>query len=244
MTKDVFLDAIASDGRTLVRAAASNWSRPVPHCPDWNAAGLVRHTGIILAWMSRVLETGERIRFRDLSPSPDGDAELSAWFLANLRHTLNVMREREPDKPVWTFSSLGDHRTSWWLRRLAVEMAIHRWDAEYAVTVSGGRAPAPLEVPVAMAGIDEFVSEFLPGLLAQATSGRPSGMLRLTSTDIATDKRLDLDHQGREVRSHAEPDATVRGTASSVLLWLTNRDADAVMAGDHGLIDSWKALTR
>jgi uncharacterized protein (TIGR03083 family) len=239
------MDVVARDGRTLVSATASNWVRPVPNCPDWDAAGLVRHTGGILAWMASIIETGERTSFRSLPPPPDEDAELSAWFLDNLERTLHVMRTYESERTVWTFSSLGDHRASWWRRRLAVEMAIHRWDAEYAVAIHGGPTPAPLHRRVAVSGIEEFVTEFLPGLLAQPTADRPSGTLRLQITDAPTDRWLDLDDQGTDLVGRPEADTTVRGTASDVLLWLTNRHTDdTVMEGDRALLDAWTAMKR
>ncbi|AKK26069.1 maleylpyruvate isomerase family mycothiol-dependent enzyme [Mycobacterium sp. EPa45] len=244
VTTNAVLDVIARDGRALVAAAASEWARPVPDCPDWDAAGLVRHTGGILAWMARIVETGERTSFRSLPPPPEEDAELAAWFLENLERTLTVMRNGDPDRTVWTFSSLGDHRASWWWRRLGVEMAIHRWDAEYAVAIADGPTPRPLDSAVAMAGIEEFVAEFLPGLLAQPAAERPSGTLRLHITDVMTDRWLDLDDQGTDLIGPTEVDTTVRGTASAVLLWLTNRHTDAVVAGDRSLLDAWTALKR
>lgn len=201
------------------------------------------HRGI-LAWMASIVETGERTSFRSLPPAPDEDAELSVWFLDNLERTLDVMRACEPAKAVWTFSSLGDHRASWWRRRLAVEMAIHRWDAEYAAAVPGRPRPGPLDARVAMVGIEEFVAEFLPGLLAQPAAERPSGTLRLQIIDGTVDRLLDLDDHGKDLVGQTEADTTVRGTASGLLLWLTNRHTDAVVEGDRGLLDAWTALKR
>lgn len=244
MTTGAFLEAIAVDGRALVAAAASNWTRPVPDCPEWDAAGLVRHTGGILAWMASIVDTGERTSFRSLPHSPDDDAALSGWFLDNLERTLHVMRDGEPDKTVWTFSSRGDHRVSWWRRRLAVEMAIHRWDAEYAVAVAGGPTPRPLDSRVALAGIEEFVAEFLPGLLAQPAADRPSGTLGLQIIGGTAGRMLDLDDQGKDLVGQTEADTTVRGTASGLLLWLTNRHTDAAVVGDRGLLDAWTTLKR
>ena len=133
---------------------------------------------------------------------------------------------------------------AWWRRRLAIEMAIHCWDAEYAASVRGGPSPAPLDQRVAVAGIEEFVTEFLPGLLAQPTANRPSGMLRLLVTD-ASDSWLELDERGRGIVGAAEADTTVRGTSSAVLLWLTNRHAAGVdVDGDRGLLDAWTELKR
>ncbi|MGO9927943.1 MAG: hypothetical protein ACLPLP_17950 [Mycobacterium sp.] len=111
---------------------------------------------------------------------------------------------------------LGKCLMSWWRRRLAVETAMHRWDAQHAVAVEGGPPPTPLDADVAAAGIEEFVTEFLPGLL-----------------DACTDSR-----SGRA-------DVTVRGTGSDVLLWLTNRRNDSVdVRGDRDLLEAWTRLKR
>lgn len=244
MSDEALLDVVAVDGRALISTAESNWTRPVPDCPDWDAAGLVRHTGTILTWMATILETGERASFRSLPTPPAENTELSAWFLDALQRTLTDMRRSDTQGGVWTFSSLGDRRTSWWRRRLAVEMAIHRWDAAYAGAVEGGPQPAPLDSRVALAGIEEFVTEFLPGLLAQPTDGHPSGTLHLQIIDATADRWLDLDDRGKEVIHLSRADTTIRGTASSVMLWLTNRRSDAVVEGDRGLLDAWTLLRR
>lgn len=241
-----FMDAVVLDGRALIEAAESNWSRPVPDCPEWDAAGLVRHTGGILAWMAAIVDTGDRVSFRALPPAPPLDSELAEWFVDNLDHTVTALREADPEAHVWTFSSLGDQRVSWWRRRLAVEMAIHRWDAQYAVAAEGGSAStaaeggaAPIRADVASAGIDEFVTEFLPGLLAQPIADRPSGTLRLQATDVVSDRCLDLDEAGAEASGGGDADTTVRGTASDLLLWLTNRTTAAIDA-----LDGWAQFKR
>ena len=105
-------------------------------------------------------------------------------------HGQYARGRRTPQQTVWTFSSLGDHRVSWWRRRLAVgETAIHRWDAQHAVAVEGGPPPTPLGADVAAAGIEEFVTEFLPGLLDSCTDS-PSGKLHLLLTDAAPKRWL------------------------------------------------------
>src|ERR1035437_10484098 len=45
------LSAAEDDALALLVAAATDWGRPVPHCPEWDAAGLVRHTGGTFLWM-------------------------------------------------------------------------------------------------------------------------------------------------------------------------------------------------
>jgi len=63
---------------------------------------------------------------------------------------------------------------------VAVELAIHRWDAQHAIALHrDGSQPAPLDATIADAGIDEFVTEFLPGLLTAADSAKLRGVLQL-----------------------------------------------------------------
>jgi len=68
----------------LLAAAQTGWRRPVPHCPEWNAAGLIRHTGEILVWMAAVVTSGERVCRRALDPAPE-DARSIFDLWAQLR---------------------------------------------------------------------------------------------------------------------------------------------------------------
>ncbi|HWD24354.1 MAG TPA: maleylpyruvate isomerase N-terminal domain-containing protein, partial [Acidimicrobiales bacterium] len=56
-----FLPSADCDARALLTAAEGDWTRPVPHCPGWDAAELVRHTGGILQWMAAVVTAQERV---------------------------------------------------------------------------------------------------------------------------------------------------------------------------------------
>jgi Mycothiol maleylpyruvate isomerase N-terminal domain len=70
MEPSELLQAADREGHRLLAVAAVNWQRPVPHCPAWDAAELVRHTGGILSWMSAVVESTQRISRRALDPAP------------------------------------------------------------------------------------------------------------------------------------------------------------------------------
>jgi uncharacterized protein (TIGR03083 family) len=218
----------------------------VPHCPEWDVAELVRHMGNILMWMAAVVTSRERVSRRTLEPGPEDPAELPRWYLAILDRTLDVLGSADPDSETWTFSSTGDRRVAWWNRRLAVEVAIHRWDAQHAVAADGGPPPNPLGGEVAAAGIKEFVIEFLPGLLAQEATGELSGTLHLHATDGPAEWWIDLDAAGKAVPGHGKADTAIRGTRSDLLLWLTNRSSlgSLEVFGRQELLDSWKRLRR
>ena len=240
------LDAANYDAHRLLAMAGTNWDRPVPQCPDWDAAELVRHTGSILSWMSAVVESKQRVSRRSLNPAPGNSLDLAEWYLAALGRTLDVLGSAHPDSETWTFSSTGDSRVRWWCRRLAVEVAIHRFDIEQAATDEDGPPPTPVDGDVAAAGIEEFVIEFLPVLLAQDGIGNLSGILHFHATDASTEWWIDLNRGGIARSGHAKADTALRGTRSDLLLWLTNRQPSQALQvlGDGAVLDRWGQLQR
>jgi hypothetical protein len=120
---NTLLHVCDDDGRLLLVAAEERWGRPVPHCPEWDAAELVRHTGSVLQWMATIVSSGERVSRRSLPPGPENLEDLPAWYLATLARTLDVLGSTDPDSETWTFSTAGEQRVRWWCRRVAVEVA-------------------------------------------------------------------------------------------------------------------------
>ena len=133
-----------------------------------------------------------------------------------------------------------------WNRRLAAEVAIPRWDAQHAVCADGGPSPDPLDGDVAAAGIEEFMIEFPPGLLAHETTRELSGTLHLHATDGPPNGGFDQAAAGPAVFGPIKADTAVRGTRSDLLLWLTNpafSDSLDVLGGKELLV-SWRRLRR
>jgi uncharacterized protein (TIGR03083 family) len=246
MEAAALLGPAGEDGRSLLAAAEGDWARTVSQCPGWDTADLVRHMGGILQWMAAVVASGERVSRRNLDPAPADAVELPRWYLGCLDQALDVLGAADPDAQTWTFSSTGDQRAGWWDRRLAVEIAIHRWDAEHALAAGGGPQPSPLNGDVAAAGIEEFMIEFLPGLLAEQATGGLSGTLHLHATDGPAEWWIDLDTAGPAVSGHTKADTAVRGTRSDLLLWLTNRSSPGSVdvVGGQEILDRWKQLRR
>jgi uncharacterized protein (TIGR03083 family) len=245
----------AADGRDLLAAARTDWSRPIPHCPEWNAGQLLAHMGGILAWMSAIVTAGDRVAQADRERPPDDLNELPAWYSSHLDRTVRLLTGTEPDTEVWTFSGRGDRRVGWWRRRLAVEIAIHRWDVQHALSLDGGPAARPIDGGVAAAGIEEFMIEFLPGLLGRDAAAGLSGTLHLHATDgeggpgdTASEWWIDLDARADAiaVAGHRRADTAVRGSRSDLLLWLTNREAspELQILGNRELGAQWKHLRR
>jgi hypothetical protein len=246
MEPGALLDCAEADAHSLLAAASTRWDAAVPHCPGWDAAELVRHQGNIFTWMATVVTGRQRVSRRDLDPGPADSAELPGWYLGTLDHALGVLRSADPQSVTWTFSSTSDQRVAWWDRRLAVEVAIHRFDAEHTIEADGGPRPAPMNGDVSAAGIEEFLTEFLPGLLAQAASEELKGTLHLHATDGPVEWWIDLDAGGAAMPQHAKADTAIRGTRSDLLLWLTNRCASESLEilGQPEIADRWQQLRR
>ncbi len=223
------LASAASDGRDLLAAARSDWDRRIPDCPDWNAAELVGHMGAILAWMAAIVTTGRAVARSDRESPPASRSALPAWYEGHLARTLAILGNASPDATAWTFSSRGDHRVGWWQRRLAVEIAIHRWDAQYAAATSTAAPAGGLDERVAAAGIEEFLTEFLPGLFEAAdptTRARLSGTLLLDPAGTGAGPgpwQIDLHTRALALADRAPAGTVIRGSCSDLLLWLTNR---------------------
>ena len=236
------LNATRGDATALLTAAESDWNRPVPHCPEWDQAQLVRHTGGILAWMAAIVTSRGQVSRRTLDPAPADTAELPVWYLHHLEETLYVLSTTDPDTATWTFSSLGDHRVGWWIRRLAVEIAIHRWDAQHAADPAH---TAALDGDIAAQGVEEFLTEFLPGLLTRTDTVEMTGTLHLHATDGSLEWFIDLDNAGTVTREHRKGDTAIRGPRSDLLLWLTNRNpTDLDVIGSREVATRWVALKR
>ena len=247
MPEPALLTVAAADGQVLLAAAQADWSRPVPDCPGWTAADLVGHMGAILGWRARIVTTGEAVPRRNRETPPADPGILAGWYTAHLDRTLSILAAAAPDSPAWTFSSRGDHRVSWWRRRLAVELAIHRWDAQHAAG-PGEAPPPPLDANVAGAGIEEFVTEFLPGLLARPGLDGLAGSVHLHATDGASEWWVNLDDKGSAVAvpGHRKAGTAIRATRSDLLLWLTNREGPAVLEifGSPDVAARWVQLRR
>lgn len=219
---DAFLAAAAREADALaVAAEAAGPGEPVPPCPGWTVADLVFHTGEVAWFWVQVVEQGWTDPSAYEEPPRPADDELVAWFRQVATRVGTVLAAADPAAPAWTWAEGGAAGTvAWIIRRLAHELAVHRWDAESA-TAAGS---APIDAALASDGIDEFLSFF---------TGRPrdgaaplGGSAHLHCTDVDGEWLVtDPDPSGplAFTREHAKGDVAVRGAASDLLLALWRR---------------------
>jgi uncharacterized protein (TIGR03083 family) len=237
-----YLEVIASGSAAMAQAADGALDAKIDGCPGWLMADLVSHLGGIYSWVTSVLEAeGERPEGGRSEP-PGGQEGLIAWFNEMRDAMMAALRARSSEDAAWVFVKTAPHNVGWWCRRQAHETAVHRFDAESAIG-----APHAIEAGLAADGVDEFLTQFMPGRLARQPVEALTGTFHLHATD--TDGEWTLDFGAADLtarREHAKADTALRGPASGLYLWIWNRqtpeEAGLEVFGNRSPVDAWPDL--
>jgi uncharacterized protein (TIGR03083 family) len=216
--KTRYLELLRLDGEALARAATKDLAARVPSTPEWDMAALVVHTGQVHRHKAAIVRDGGREypKGLEVEPGPPESGDLIDWYLDGLETLINVLVEADPHAAVWSWGS--DQHVAFWIRRMAQETAVHRWDAEAAIA-----DPEPIEADLAVDGIEEMLGEFIPGEAIPYEG--PRGDLSLQCLDAGAGWTVHLT-PGAPPTFNARTgpgNATVRGPASDVLLLLWRR---------------------
>jgi uncharacterized protein (TIGR03083 family) len=237
MDPDRYAHHIGADAALLVDAGRAEPQAPVLTCPGWDRETLVKHVCVPLGWAAAQLEAGpdEKRGFRD-APRPADGEDVFDFLEAATARLLAAMAAADLDAvyPSWA----GPQRGSWFARRMAHEVAIHRFDG------AGGAMDAELGVD----GVDELFDLFA-GLLGAEPFGGVGTTLHLHATDLDTGEwlaRLGPDGLTSE-RGHQKGDAAVRGAAGDLYLFAWNRvplDDRFEVVGDRAAAERWTETVR
>ncbi len=246
---DRIIDQTAQLTSTIAGADAT---APVPGCPGWTLAHLLRHVGGAHRWAETVVRTratgpvpDEQVNL--VTPEADDDVPaLSAWLVEGAAQFADTLREAGPEARVWTVAPGGT--PLFWARRMTYETVVHRFDATAAV---GGTYT--LAADVALDGLEEWL-EFstLPQAYAseaemQALLG-PGRTVHFHATDAPEGEgEWLIDLTGAPItvsHGHKKSTAAVRGPLTDLLLLLylrrTPTPADGIeVLGDENLFSDW-----
>lgn len=238
MEKARYLELLRADGDALAAAAERNLTARVPSCPDWDVAELVRHTSEVHRHKAGTIRAG-RVPWDEREEGPKDPGEIVAWYRAGLDDLHGLLSSTDESQPAWTWGT-GD-TVGWWLRRMAQETAVHRWDAENAV----GDA-APIDPELASDGIDEFLGEFVPG--EEIPWAGAAGTIHLHCTDVEGEWTVTLEPGAvpSYETGHSKGDAAVRGTANDLLLlvWRRVEPSAVEVLGNTALVEEFWAYLR
>ncbi|MGW1998373.1 maleylpyruvate isomerase family mycothiol-dependent enzyme [Embleya sp. NPDC001921] len=239
-----FQHLFQAEGLRLGQAAVTDMDAPVPSCPGWTVADVVRHS--VLMYNSA---TGQlRPEHRPVAGGANKGELLDTYTRA---HTALVteMARRDPLDPIegedlepgvaeGVESGGPDPGTAGFLiRRMAREAAVHRADIEMAVGT-----PGPLDAQQALDGIDEVLGVLLPahydGGAKDGASGRTIGV-----HSNRHHWRLTMHRSGVSMsRDQGFTDAAVTGEPAELLLYLWGRRPGSVVSqtGDRTVLTAFR----
>jgi uncharacterized protein (TIGR03083 family) len=243
MDLNAYLAVLAAEATVLASAAdEAGLDADVPTCPGWTVADLVLHLGEVHRWATAAVASGAT-KLSDvppdfLGPLPDA-ADSIDWFRNGATRLCDTLADADPSVDYPTF--LSDPITPpllFWARRQTLETSMHRVDAESATGRCTGLAP-----DVAIDGIDEFLTGFLPRSRTKLHADTERSLL--VAPDYSDRRWIVTISNELPVTTRVEPGAdvavecTISGSASDIYLVLWNRASlDAVcVTGDHAVID-------
>jgi uncharacterized protein (TIGR03083 family) len=245
------IEALAREGALMTAAVErGDPGASVPTCPDWSLRELVQHTSGVHRWATRV------VRERSSGPIDEeleavaggwpGDEDLAPWFRAGHALLVDALRSAPDDVECWSFLQ-APSALAFWARRQLHETVIHRVDAELA---SGGargagspRSVSHVPVDVAVDGIDELLTGFLPRRSSRLKPASPA-TIAVQPTDADAAWLVTAGPEGATTeRTASAADVLVRGPAADLYLLVWNRrDLDGIeVVGDHALLDLWRS---
>jgi uncharacterized protein (TIGR03083 family) len=251
MEHEQFIAVVRDESTALadaLRAGGGDVSTPVPSCPGWSIAKLVKHTGTAQRWACTIVEThatepvSPQSLDLGLGEGTERDANaLADWFVDGATRLADVLVAADPTLEVWSWA--GHNRAGFWSRRMAHETAMHRWDAQHARGQAG-----PIDGELSVDGIQERFDN-LAGTVARGAAPMTGDgeTVHLHCTDRDGEWLVRLAPDGPEItHGHAKGDVAARGSASDLLLMVYGRiPTDAVeVFGDAALLARFQQLAK
>jgi len=234
MGSDVsYLDTLRSDAAALAAAArAAGLDAAVPTCPEWDVRKLVHHTGRVFTSCAAVVRERGPVDFAALPAMPKDDNIVDV-FDERAAALVSALADLPEDEPIWNWFGVEPPIPGFYHRRMAQEVAIHRYDGQTAAGTA-----SPIDTALAVDGVDEMFS-----LMANDNPADLGGSLHLHATDAECEWVVrSVDGKLVATPEHAKADAAVRGSASDLVLFLWNRiDVTSLdVVGDPAVAHAWK----
>lgn len=162
-----------------------------------------------------------------------GDAALVDWFVDGSTALVATLQAADVDLQCFTFLEDAGAPRTFWARRQANEIAIHRVDAESALGRNSG-------IPALHAsdGIDELLMGFAPRRRTPLRSETPC-VLQVTPLDTDSAWRVSItDQPVVTTRGFGTADCSVSGLSSDIYQSLWNRQGveNLTLSGDASVL--------
>jgi uncharacterized protein (TIGR03083 family) len=239
-----FQHLFQAEGLRLGQAAVTDMDAPVPSCPGWTVADVVRHS--VLMYTSA---TGQLRPARRPDPGGASKGDLLDTYTRAHAELADEMSGRDPLDPIEgekfepTPGEPGEGEgpepgtAGFLIRRMAREAAVHRADIEMAIGT-----PGPLDQQLALNGIDEVLTVLLPAHYdRRANDGATGRTIGVHSNQHHW--RLTMHRSGVTMsREQGFADAAVTGEPAELLLYLWGRRPGTIVSrtGDRTVLAAFR----
>jgi uncharacterized protein (TIGR03083 family) len=224
-----YFGLIDSDTERMLEVAQHGLDAPVPSCPGWTVADVVAHQAMVYAHKVRVMADNA---WPDPWPPEELRGREPLGFLSEAKHDLfEEFARHDVAEQTTTFGD--DTSIMFWVRRMSLEVAVHRTDVELAHD-----AVTPVPDDLGLDGVDEMLRVMMHGNWAEWG----------VKTEHPVDATVAIETGGRRWRCDARAEAvdvavdsadpaeaTVTGQPADVFLWLWGRADDDALAVDGPL---------
>ncbi len=232
MKNSRYLDCLAADYARLRAVAVDKLTEPVPTCPGWTVADLIRHVAEVYRHKTLAMREGTE---PGTFPPPGLEGREPVALLDRTYADLRAeFAARKPADPAGSWYT-PDQTVGFWIRRMAQETVIHRIDAE----LGAGQPVAPVPADLAVDGIDELLKVFVAFGVAEwgdyftEVLASSPGRTYAVRTDGAA-WRVRTGPGQFEVTDGAgdgAADVTLTGPPEAVLRWVWNRESPGEPGG-------------
>ncbi|HET7066751.1 MAG TPA: maleylpyruvate isomerase N-terminal domain-containing protein [Nocardioides sp.] len=226
MQLEQHLGALADAVEAFVASAqVAGLATPVPTTPDWDVRRLVAHQGLVHRWAIGNI-VGAPVDPDAVEAEGMAAPNPVAWLREGAAALERAIRDAPDDLEALVFLRDAPAPKHFWARRQCHETTVHAVDALSAVL---GRYPRAvdtwIETEVAVDGIDELLTGFLPRPRSQLRADEPTTIAVLPDDSdqrwlVAVSQQAPVTARG--LGDH-EADVVLRGSAVALYLTLWNR---------------------
>lgn len=232
--------SIEKESARLTEVVSGSLEAPVPSCPGWTGRELAEHVANVFTFFSHQLAAGDpEARHEPPGIEPQDALDPVGWLDAATAVLVESLSEAGPDEACWNWSGV-DLDSGWVARRMALEIGVHRYDAELAA----GEVTA-LDTALSVDGIDERLEVHLRTDVPENPGATLGGPLCLCCSDAEAAWVIEVGGGRFRCRRGAGPAAAVvRSTASQLFLFSWNRVGldELELTGDAAVAARWSSL--
>lgn len=230
-----YLTCLQADSARLAEVGRLGLPAAVPSCPGWTVDTVLSHVATVYLHKIEILKLAA---LPDPWPPELGDRDVLELYDETRAAIVVALSEAGTELPTWTFSP-SDKTSGFWYRRMALETAVHRVDAELAHDVV-----TPVDRELALDGIDEILTLMLGGPWWEEgdTKHPVDATIRITSAGRSWTIKLDSTSATVTPGADGDVDAEVFGEPDDLFLWLWGR-RDLNMeqsAGDDAAVQEFR----